>query len=55
MKNIQIFLKFINFYRKFIYKYFKILIFLINLTKKKKKNSFFYKLLIIQNKSLSRY
>ena len=32
-KNIQIFLKFINFYRRFIYRYSQIIIFLINFFK----------------------
>ena len=36
-KNIQIFFEFTNFYRRFIYKYFQITLFLTNMLKKNKK------------------
>ena len=38
LKNVQTFIDFVNFYRKFILNYFKIILFLIKLTKFAKKN-----------------
>ena len=35
-RELQMFLEFINFYRRFIYRYFKIITFLINLLKNNK-------------------